>query len=661
MELRRELRMEANVFAEDDDLDASDGENGDDAVVGTPARPRAARRPTAASKGTSRPSSRAFESPSRSHRVGDFKDVLSPMRGLGSATIAERRPEPTPKPSRRRRGADVVATPTRSEAPPARSAALADRLVLAPPSSCAPRSATRGRDRARAGRGGDAPARRERLRSPSLDRLAGTYRALGALATQPAGPERVSSTERVSSSASSSAHARHARAARAPGGSREANPSARSRRGEAEPPPEPSLRYRRDAERDRRERPRRATSSAASGVGAKKTDEDAKKPRASLEGRPETLSRVSGGTNPMRWRTVIEYDLNGRRVERKVLAPPPSARGRPAWSSRPGASSGSIRVGSETGSRKTRGSRANAMTKRLASRPAFDPGPGGLGVDHRAIEASRRGASRTPPETPVRPVRETSARRAMRYGTSRFPVRNRPATSPSPAPARRKRDGSRDAPSSSFDASFDDRAFDASFDDRAFARDRSEDARSNEASPRSVSEGSEPARARRASSDSESNYSVGSDERAERRATPSRTRGVAKRAPSAEKKTSDAPASFGFDRTAGARTGAKKKKTGDGEREPVPLCFSRRRESDEPVRGRPGRRRRHIHRREPGRFPSRRLRLLRRSRAPELGGRHFVGSAERLGAVARPDAVHERAPSRARRLRRGVGVYGVYG
>ena len=60
MELRRELRMEANVFAEDDDFDATDDDDGDDAVVGTPARSRAARRLTSASKGTSRPSSRAF-------------------------------------------------------------------------------------------------------------------------------------------------------------------------------------------------------------------------------------------------------------------------------------------------------------------------------------------------------------------------------------------------------------------------------------------------------------------------------------------------------------------------------------------------------------------------------------------------------------------------
>ena len=202
MELRRELRMEANVFAEDDDLDASDDGDGDDAVVGTPARPRAARRPTAASKGTSRPSSRAFESPSRSHRVGDFKDVLSPMRGLGSATIAERRPEPTPKPSRRRRGADVVATPTRSEAPPARSAALADRLVLTTPRSRAPPSATRSRDRARAGDRADAGERRDRLRSPSLDRLAGTYRSLGALATS---ARTVSSPKKRVSSSSFSA------------------------------------------------------------------------------------------------------------------------------------------------------------------------------------------------------------------------------------------------------------------------------------------------------------------------------------------------------------------------------------------------------------------------------------------------------------------------
>ena len=55
MGLGRELRMEANVFAEDDDLDASDGDDGHDAVVGTPARSRVARRPTGASKSSSRP------------------------------------------------------------------------------------------------------------------------------------------------------------------------------------------------------------------------------------------------------------------------------------------------------------------------------------------------------------------------------------------------------------------------------------------------------------------------------------------------------------------------------------------------------------------------------------------------------------------------------
>ena len=110
MELRRELRMEANVFAEDDDFDATDDDDGDDAVVGTPARSRAARRLTSASKGTLRPSSRAFESPSRSLRVDDFKDALSPMRGLGSAlgAVTEKENKRRPAPSRRRRDVDVV-------------------------------------------------------------------------------------------------------------------------------------------------------------------------------------------------------------------------------------------------------------------------------------------------------------------------------------------------------------------------------------------------------------------------------------------------------------------------------------------------------------------------------------------------------------------------
>ena len=67
---------------------------------------------------------------------------------------------------------------------------------------------------------------------------------------------------------------------------------------------------------------------------------------------------------------MIEYDLHGRRVERKVLAPPRggSARGRPAWSSRPGTSPGAA-------ASKTRG--AFRETARLdASRPAFDPRAG---------------------------------------------------------------------------------------------------------------------------------------------------------------------------------------------------------------------------------------------------------------------------------------------
>jgi hypothetical protein len=132
--------------------------------------------------------------------VDDFKDALSPMRGLGSAPVAEKEKKGR---SRRRRDVDVVATPTRSEAPPARSALLSDRLVLAPP------SATRGRDRARP----EFSERRERLRSPSLERLAGTYRSLGALATAatyltPAkgeGSAKVSVSARGSVSVSSSA------------------------------------------------------------------------------------------------------------------------------------------------------------------------------------------------------------------------------------------------------------------------------------------------------------------------------------------------------------------------------------------------------------------------------------------------------------------------
>ena len=497
MELRRELRMEANVFAEDDDFDGSDDDDGNDAVVGTPARSRAARRPTTTSRGASRLSSRAFESPSRDHRLDDFEDALSPMRGLGSATIAQRRPKPTPTPSRRRRGADVFATPTRSEAPPARSAALADRLVLAPPSSSAPRSSTRGR-----GRGGDTEARRERLRSPSLDRLAGTYRSLGALATASAGPKRVSSAARVS--CSSSADARRARAARAPGDSREANVSARSRRGDANPPTEPSLRS------------RRATASAApTGVRAprRETDDGSRRARAALAAtRPETR-RVSG-SNPTRWRTVVEYDLNGRRVERKVLAPPPSARRRPAWSSRPGTRSGPIRAATEpSDARDGAGTMTNSKTRRPASRPAFDPGPGGFGVDHRAGAA--RDAS-----TAARPAPASARKRSARVSPRRRPAtsgsaaRDRRATTPAPASARSRRDAARlSAPVSSDDDDDDD----ASSFDRSTDASPSRDPRRRTTPPRA-----DVAEPRPWISSSDSERDVG--DRAARRATRRRRR-----------------------------------------------------------------------------------------------------------------------------------------
>ena len=418
MELRRELRMEANVFAEDDDFDATDDDDGDDAVAGTPARSRAARRLTSASKGTSRPSSRAFESPSRSLRVNDFKDALSPMRGLGSAPVAskekEKRRHPAAAPSRRRRDVDVVATPTRSEAPPARSAALADRLVLAPP------SATRGRDRARPSRGSRddvSDVFRERLRSPSLERLAGTYRNLGAIATAatfltPAkGSANVSSRGSVSvsssaakksalSSALSSAErrARDVPAAPSPAlrGGRDVQdrPVSRSRGFEAEQTRSRDARRGAAAAKDATRDARRSTCSASvSKTKSLPGRVDAKKPAtvpADHEARPE---RRRSNANPTgtRWRTVVEYDLNGRRVERKTLAPPPSARGRPAWSSatRPGTSSGPAatlkrRVKNETASR-LRPATSSGVS-RPASRPAFDPGPGGLGIDHRAFK-----------------------------------------------------------------------------------------------------------------------------------------------------------------------------------------------------------------------------------------------------------------------------------
>ena len=478
MELRRELRMEANVFAEDDDLDASDGDDGHDAVVGTPARSRVARRPTAASKSSSRPSSRAFKSPSRSHRVDDFSDVHSPMRGLGSAFVAERRP--ATKPSGRRRDADVVATPTRSEAPPARSAALADRLVLATPRSRAPPSATRGRDRARAGDRADAGERRGRLRSPSLDRLAGTYRSLGALATS---ARTVSSPgKRVSSSSFSANATTPSRRTRTPTRGETLNAAKHVSR-EADRLRSASVRRERPAitEDARPNRPRRPASEPSSAAGrddvSRKNIKDPP-PRGGSNRRDTSRPCSSLGSKESRlsWRTVIEYDLHGRRVERKVLAPPRggSARGRPAWSSRPGTSSGAA-------ASKTRG--AFRKTARLdASRPAFDPGPGGLGIEHRTRrETQTKNRSSTTPSL----VRYRSATETRREEPSPSPARRRGETSPSP---RRGTEPSfvSSPDSSFFDEKKNDDAYDAYDDDRRREKNATNEVTSEDARRRDV-------------------------------------------------------------------------------------------------------------------------------------------------------------------------------
>jgi hypothetical protein len=175
---------------------------------------------------------------------------------------------------------------------------------------------------------------------------------------------------------------------------------------------------------------------------------DAKKPvtvPADHEARPERRREPHG--NPTRWRVVVEYDLNGRRVERKTLAPPPSARGRPAWSSatRPGTSSGPAASRSVTAKHKNEtASKAlrpatSAGVSRPASRPAFDPGPGGLGIDHRATTEKFSRASKYAFLTPRR-ERHADASRRVRSPETRSPVRYRRATTPSPAPPRRRRE-----------------------------------------------------------------------------------------------------------------------------------------------------------------------------------------------------------------------------
>jgi hypothetical protein len=217
---------------------------------------------------------------------------------------------------------------------------------------------------------------------------------------------------------------------------------------------------------------------------------DAKKPvtgPADHEARPERRREPHG--NPTRWRTVVEYDLNGRRVERKTLAPPPSARGRPAWSSatRPGTSSGPAATRSEhnakhkyeTASKALRPATSSGVS-RPASRPAFDPGPGGLGIDHRATTEKFSRASKNAFLTPRRERRADASQR-VRSPETRSPVRYRRAT-PSPAPPRRRRE-TRETRETCFSSDDDER---------------------NEEKPRRrrVDETSEPSR--RASTDSES-------------------------------------------------------------------------------------------------------------------------------------------------------------
>jgi hypothetical protein len=207
---------------------------------------------------------------------------------------------------------------------------------------------------------------------------------------------------------------------------------------------EKELLTRKDAER----RGKMCSASVSKPKSVPGTKLDAKKPvtgPADHDNRPERRREPHG--NPTRWRVVVEYDLNGRRVERKTLAPPPSARGRPAWSSatRPGTSSGpaasrsahNAKHKNETASKALRPA-TSAGVSRPASRPAFDPGPGGLGIDHRAITEKFSRASKYAFLTPRRERRADASRR-VRSPETRSPVRYRRAT-PSPAPPRRRRD-----------------------------------------------------------------------------------------------------------------------------------------------------------------------------------------------------------------------------
>lgn len=536
MELRRELRIEASNFFEDDGSD-----DDFDAVIGTPSRSsRHVSRPGKSSSATSRS---AAKSHATHHMIDDNYLVGSPLRGLGTTPIAERKPKVSKltkaNRSRRYQEDDVVSTPSNSRAPPARSALLSDRLVLPTPSRNA-------RKRGEGNRGTrsnlSTPTRHkhekrksegERLRSPAADTLTGTYRSLAALSEMTTPRRRTVAKENCNPKASvpggiggvnnlgglvSPIRERDARCGKAKTEKVEYDENGRKvflddrerathkhTKAHDDSFYGTFLAHEREVEEVepspvRREKPV-AKRPVTADLNSKRpleweTLSHKTRPASAMKlnyvkptSKPERLHPNKVSTHnrgPSSKKKIIEYDMHGRRTERKMWCAPPSVKGRPAWSSRPSSSAGvsgpetkpkpkpkskskskskndSTRPStSGTGNDGSRRAHVDGTTQQpstSASRPQFDPGPGGLGVEHRVHVKSLTEKTERKREIEQRPATERTMRRdeevervyeshmadiSARVKAFREPPRDgrkeveKRSPSPSPSPERRK-------------------------------------------------------------------------------------------------------------------------------------------------------------------------------------------------------------------------------
>ena len=504
MELRRELRMEADVF-EDDASDCED-ENFHDAVVGTPCRVRRhGTRPVT----TKTPTGAANAKAHAPLRVDGFSSVASPMRGLGSTPIAvrpKRRASKTSTKTKNRGGPDfdddVMTTPSTSRAPAARSSLHSDRLVVLDK----PGRNAFARDEARRFAKGatdvhsefgtpadknfgpftEKPQKKfpqvERLRSPSrTDRLAGTYGSLAQLGTPESGRTRGRNRETRNENIWGGGPGRKNNL-----GGRNVTPLRDDKKENKAAYDENGRRvfsrslgtegHRRSCYEETpsagfsqsparlvvgRVTRRPVTSETrwyAQTVSPRRDDwETQRRPRSANQ----SIHQPKKKEQKCEKKKVIEYDLHGRRVERAVWCTPKTVMGRPSWSARltTHTSSGATALATKPPPTKTktkstekktapsRPSTAREVTRRrqygdtieisadqrrpstsaaYASRPEFDPGPGGLGVENRIGKQSRRDTEKIKEYRPTR---------------SPGPYSRTSSPSPSPSPRRESNRG----------------------------------------------------------------------------------------------------------------------------------------------------------------------------------------------------------------------------